>query len=94
MGVDAVSVERRAMPEVSRLSRIATVGSLAVGAYMAAILITGRIGGVHTQPVLAVIAGGLAAAVLGVIVGVPSLRLAGPYLAVVTLSRSVPSQIH
>ncbi len=37
MGVDAVSIERRAAPGVSRLGRVATVGALAVGAYMAAL---------------------------------------------------------
>jgi EmrB/QacA subfamily drug resistance transporter len=37
MSADAVSVGRRAAPELSRLGRIATVGSLAVGTYMSAL---------------------------------------------------------
>src|SRR3954451_5547289 len=37
MRVDAVSIGKRAAPRVSRLGRIATVGSLAVGTYMAAL---------------------------------------------------------
>ncbi len=66
---------------------------MAVGAYVAAMLTTSF--GVALLPVLAgqqwllfalaLLAGGLAAAVAGLIVGVPSLRLKGDYLAIVTL---------
>ncbi len=68
-------------------------GFMAVGAYVAAMLTTSF--GVALLPVLAgqqwllfalaLLAGGLAAAVAGLIVGVPSLRLKGDYLAIVTL---------
>jgi branched-chain amino acid transport system permease protein len=68
-------------------------GFMAVGAYASAILTTNfgptllpLVGG---QPwilfPLALLAGGLAAAIAGWLVGVPSLRLKGDYLAIVTL---------
>jgi branched-chain amino acid transport system permease protein len=68
-------------------------GFMAVGAYVAATLTT--LLGPVLLPVLAgqtwllftlaLLAGGLAAAVAGFIVGMPSLRLKGDYLAIVTL---------
>ncbi|MEO8316649.1 MAG: branched-chain amino acid ABC transporter permease [Pseudomonadota bacterium] len=68
-------------------------GFMAVGAYVAGILTTAA--GPVLLPVLAgqpwllfmlaLLAGGLAAAVAGFIVGMPSLRLKGDYLAIVTL---------
>jgi branched-chain amino acid transport system permease protein len=65
-------------------------GFMAVGAYVAAkmTLVFGEQVGPVMQPVLfaaALIAGGGAAALAGLAVGVPSLRLRGDYLAVVTL---------
>lgn len=56
-------------------------GFMAVGAYTAAAMSLY----VGTPPMLGVLAGGLLAAVAGVAVGLPSLRLSGDYLAVVTL---------
>ncbi len=56
-------------------------GFMAVGAYTAGALSMY----LHLPPVVAMIGGGLAAAVAGLIVGLPSLRLTGDYLAVVTL---------
>lgn len=64
-----------------------------VGATVAAMLITGEIGGVHVHPILAVLVGGVVAAAVGVAVGVPALRLAGPYLAVVTLGLTIAMPI-
>jgi branched-chain amino acid transport system permease protein len=68
-------------------------GFMAVGAYAAAVLTTTL--GAALLPVLggqawllflfALLAGGMAAALAGFIVGVPSLRLKGDYLAIVTL---------
>jgi branched-chain amino acid transport system permease protein len=68
-------------------------GFMGVGAYAAAMPTTSF--GVSLLPILAgqewllfalaLLAGGLAAAVAGLIVGVPSLRLKGDYLAIVTL---------
>lgn len=68
-------------------------GFMAIGAYTAAMLTTA--GGAALLPMLggqasllfllALLAGGLAAAVAGLVVGVPSLRLKGDYLAIVTL---------
>ncbi len=56
-------------------------GFMAVGAYGAAI--ANMHAGVPTP--LAMVAGGVVAGLAGVVVGVPSLRLSGDYLAVVTL---------
>lgn len=68
-------------------------GFMGVGAYAAAMLTTSL--GVILLPMLggqqwllfalALLAGGMAAAIAGLIVGVPSLRLKGDYLAIVTL---------
>ena len=72
-------------------------GFMAIGAYASAYLSTEKgagfvkvLGGVNFFSttilfVLALIIGGLAAAVAGLLVGVPSLRLKGDYLAIVTL---------
>jgi branched-chain amino acid transport system permease protein len=68
-------------------------GFMGIGAYTAAMLTTSL--GVLLLPALgnqawllfalALLAGGLAAALAGLVVGVPSLRLKGDYLAIVTL---------
>lgn len=63
-------------------------GFMAVGGYFAA-WITKEIGASPNAPMiyfpLALLAGGLLAALVGLLVGVPSLRLKGDYLAIVTL---------
>jgi branched-chain amino acid transport system permease protein len=65
-------------------------GFMAVGAYTAAVVTSG-IGisrdSVFSIPVfaLALILGGFAASIFGLIVGIPSLRLKGDYLAITTL---------
>ena len=56
-------------------------GFMAVGAYAAAFLSMHA----HMHHFVATLCGGLLAAVAGMIVGIPSLRLTGDYLAVVTL---------
>ncbi|MSP53995.1 MAG: branched-chain amino acid ABC transporter permease [Myxococcales bacterium] len=56
-------------------------GFMAVGAYTAGALVHYT----HVHPVVGILAGALAAAFVGVLVGLPSLRLTGDYLAVVTL---------
>lgn len=68
-------------------------GFMAIGAYCSAVLTTNY--GAQLLPLVAgkvwilfplsLFAGGLAAAIAGLIVGIPSLRLRGDYLAVVTL---------
>ncbi len=55
---------------------------VAVGAYVAAILMTQY--GVHV--IVAVVAAGAFAGVIGFLVGAPALRLSGPYLAIATLA--------
>jgi len=66
-------------------------GFMAVGAYVASSITLGlaaRFGGPALTPLLfagSLLAGGLAAALAGLAVGVPSLRLRGDYLAIVTL---------
>jgi len=64
-------------------------GFMAVGAYTAAV-ITNQFGELNFLAangvfVMALFAGGLAAAVAGLLVGIPTLRLRGDYLAIVTL---------
>lgn len=64
-------------------------GFMAVGGYTAAV-ITNQFGELNFFAAngvfaLALLAGGLAAAVAGLLVGIPSLRLRGDYLAIVTL---------
>lgn len=60
-------------------------GFLAIGAYTSAIL-TQRY---HWHPVLALPAAGLLTAAVGCLLGLPALRLSGPYLAVATLGFGV-----
>jgi branched-chain amino acid transport system permease protein len=70
------------------------MGFAAVGAYVSGAITTlvfrftpeqvASVGGNATF-VLAILAGGLAAAVVGILIGFPSLRLKGDYLAIVTL---------
>ncbi|MFJ7972551.1 branched-chain amino acid ABC transporter permease [Psychrobacillus sp. NPDC096389] len=60
---------------------IGHAGFLAVGAYLSAIM-TMKL---HLPFVVAIIVGGLVAALAGLIVGIPSLRLKGDYLAIATL---------
>ena len=56
-------------------------GFMAVGAYVAAILTTNF----HVPFPAALLAGAIAAALLGVLIGLPTLRLRGDYLAIATL---------
>lgn len=59
---------------------IGHAGFLAVGAYVAAICTK-----LHLPLPLALVIGGLIAAVAGLLIGIPSLRLKGDYLAIATL---------
>lgn len=70
-------------------------GFMAVGAYASAwltltfgFLLGSSVVGTTTVYVLALAAGGLTAALAGLVVGIPSLRLRGDYLAIVTLGFS------
>ena len=56
-------------------------GFMAVGAYTGVVLTTNF----HVPFLLALVAGGLAAAFLGFLIGLPTLRLRGDYLAIATL---------
>ncbi len=60
---------------------IGHAGFLAVGAYMSAV-VTMKLG---LPFPLAIVAAGLAAAIAGLIIGIPTLRLKGDYLAIATL---------
>jgi branched-chain amino acid transport system permease protein len=66
---------------------IGHAGFMAVGAYASSLLTVRALpeGGVWLLPV-AVIVGGLAAAVAGLVIAVPSFRTRGDYLAIVTLA--------
>ncbi|MCX6085922.1 MAG: branched-chain amino acid ABC transporter permease [Caldiserica bacterium] len=72
---------------------IGHAGFMAVGAYTSAMITTVWLHTSVTNPwvgypvfILAILAGGLLAAAAGYLVGTPSLRLKGDYLAIVTLS--------
>ena len=56
-------------------------GFMAVGAYIGVILTTNF----HLPLIVAMLAGGAAAALLGGLIGLPTLRLSGDYLAIATL---------
>ncbi len=56
-------------------------GFMAVGAYIGVILTTNF----HLPLIVAMLAGGAAAALLGALIGLPTLRLSGDYLAIATL---------
>ena len=60
---------------------LAQVALYGVGAYTTAILISRA----HVDPWLATLAGTLAGGILGMVVGLPSLRIRGHYLAIATL---------
>ena len=60
---------------------IGHAGFLAIGAYISAI-VTMKL---HLPFSLAIVMGGLVAALAGMVVGIPSLRLRGDYLAIATL---------
>jgi len=57
-----------------------------LGGYVLGIGITTGFAGVVLPPALAVLAAGMLAAAIGVAVGIPALRLSGPYLAIATLA--------
>lgn len=60
-------------------------GFMAVGAYTAAIItMNSNLSGIVIFPI-ALILGGLVAGLLGVIIGIPALRLKGDYLGIITL---------
>ena len=64
-------------------------GFMCVGAYLggkAAVLLEPVIGNSPLNLILSLIIGGAVAAVCGVIIGIPALRLRGDYLAIVTLA--------
>ncbi len=61
-------------------------GFMAIGAYTGAILTTRSNLPEVVEFILAIILGGLVAAIFGILIGVPVLRLKGDYLAIVTLA--------
>jgi len=61
---------------------IGHAGFIAVGAYVSAVLTMKM----HLPFLLAIAAGGIAAAIAGILIGVPSFRLKGDYLAIATLA--------
>lgn len=61
-------------------------GFMSVGAYAGALLTLYMDSSVWVEFPLAILVGGIVAAIFGVIIGVPVLRLKGDYLAIVTLA--------
>ena len=60
-------------------------GSAKHSFHFLAIGIPADLGGIHITPWLLLIAGGVIAALIGMLIGLPTLRLRGDYLAIVTL---------
>lgn len=63
-------------------------GFMCVGAYVGGVIVNSLYGsGMSHLPatVIAMLAGGVAAALMGLVIGIPTLRLKGDYLAIVTL---------
>ena len=64
-------------------------GFMCIGAYIGgkiSVLLSGSLGNSLPTLLIAVVAGGIVAAICGVVVGLPALRLRGDYLAIVTLA--------
>ena len=64
-------------------------GFMCVGAYLGgkvSLLLEASLGNTLTSVLISVLVGGLAAAIFGLIIGLPALRLRGDYLAIVTLA--------
>jgi len=64
-------------------------GFMCLGAYLGgktAVLLEGALGNGPLNLIISLIVGGVIAAVFGVIIGIPALRLRGDYLAIVTLA--------
>ena len=64
-------------------------GFMAVGAYAGAVF-TINVTAIHVLPgwlqlIMAMLVGGIAAALAGILIGIPALRLKGDYLAIITL---------
>lgn len=60
-------------------------GFMAIGAYTAALITKSMTVNIALSFPLSLLAGGLMAAVFGIIIGIPALRLKGDYLAIITL---------
>src|SRR6185436_11896882 len=60
-------------------------GFVLIGAYVAGVLITRGAAGYAPHPAVAILVAMAASGVLGYLVGLPALRLSGPYLVTVTL---------
>lgn len=68
-------------------------GIALAGAYAMGISMTIGVAGVEFHPILAVLFAGAVGATIGVIIGIPALRLAGPYLAIATLALAIAMPI-
>jgi branched-chain amino acid transport system permease protein len=72
------------------LASVQFQGQTATGAYttkfvFGAIDVPKELGGIHISPWLILVVAGVVTAVIGIIIGLPTLRLRGDYLAIVTL---------
>jgi len=63
------------------------------GAYTAAVLLTKGFAGQDVPPVLAIAAAALLTGLLGFALGMPALRLSGPYLAIATLVLAIAAPV-
>ncbi|MEX2238551.1 MAG: branched-chain amino acid ABC transporter permease [Dehalococcoidia bacterium] len=68
-------------------------GIALAGAYAMGVAMTIGVAGVEFHPILAVLFAGAVGATIGVLIGVPALRLTGPYLAIATLALALAMPI-
>jgi len=70
---------------VAGLNSLGHAGFVLVGAYTSVLLFQGELLGFPIYSLLSVLCGGIVAAVLGLALGFPAVRVKGPYLTLVTL---------
>lgn len=68
-------------------------GIALAGAYAMGISMTIGVAGVQFHPIIAILFAGAVGAFIGILIGVPALRLTGPYLAIATLALAIAMPI-
>lgn len=85
----AIALSLNIMVGYSGLLSLGHSAFVTIGAYVTILLNNGTFGG-HTVPLyIAFIASGLVTGVMGIIIGLPAVRVKGPYLGIVTLSLGI-----
>jgi branched-chain amino acid transport system permease protein len=68
-------------------------GIALAGAYALGISLTIGVAGIQFHPIIAVLFAGAVGAAIGIAIGIPALRLSGPYLAIATLALAIAMPI-